>query len=133
MWTYSQPAVPRRRPAASVPLPVVARRPPRDAFAGAAFDPAELLDVDVDELARPRALVADGLLEPEPAEPAHPDRFRIPETVESAIPSVSAISAAVKRSRRSLTIASTRSAGVRFATRLGADERSRRPGSPSSR
>jgi hypothetical protein len=38
------------------------------------------------------------------------------------MPSVSAISAAVKRSRRSLTIASIRSSGVRFATRRGADE-----------
>ena len=37
------------------------------------LDPAELLDVDVDELARPGALVADRRLEPEPAEPAHPD------------------------------------------------------------
>ena len=53
---------------AVVVLPRVA-----DAPAGAAFDPSELLDVDVDELARPRALVADGLLEPEPAELAHAD------------------------------------------------------------
>src|SRR5439155_23336489 len=44
-----------------------------DALAGTVFDSAELLDVNVDELARPRALVADGLLEPEPAELAHPD------------------------------------------------------------
>jgi len=39
-------------------------------LAGAALDPAEPLDVDVDELARPRALVAERLLEPEPAESA---------------------------------------------------------------
>jgi len=43
-----------------------------DAPAGAAFDPAELLDVDVHELASPRALVALRLLESDPAEPAHP-------------------------------------------------------------
>jgi len=43
-----------------------------DAPACTSLDPAELLDVDVDELARPRALVADRLLEPEPAELAHP-------------------------------------------------------------
>ena len=70
----------------------------KDALAGAAFDPAEPLDIDVDELAWPRALVANRLLKPEPAEPSEPEPGRIPETVESAIPSVSAISAAVKRS-----------------------------------
>jgi hypothetical protein len=43
-----------------------------DAPAGASFDPGELLDVDVDELTRPRALVADWLLESESAELAHP-------------------------------------------------------------
>jgi hypothetical protein len=44
-----------------------------DAFARATDDPAELLDVDMDELARTRALVTDRLLEPDPAELAHPD------------------------------------------------------------
>src|ERR671930_2087643 len=44
------------------------------ALAGAAFDSTELLDVDVHELARPRALVAERLLEPELAQhaPAEP-------------------------------------------------------------
>src|SRR5271169_21457 len=42
------------------------------ALAGAALDPAELLDVDVDELARPRAFVANRLLESKPAQPPHP-------------------------------------------------------------
>ena len=36
-------------------------------------DPAELLDVDVHQLAGPRALVALSRLEAEPPEPAHPD------------------------------------------------------------
>jgi len=45
-----------------------------DALAGAALDPAEPLDVDVHELARACALVADGWLEPEPAEPAQFDQ-----------------------------------------------------------
>jgi hypothetical protein len=40
------------------------------AFAGTAFDPAELLEVDVHELARPSALVALRWLEPDPAQPA---------------------------------------------------------------
>jgi hypothetical protein len=41
-----------------------------DALAGTALDPPQPLDVDVDELAGARALVADRLLEPDPAEPA---------------------------------------------------------------
>ena len=51
----------------------------------------------------------------------------------SSLPNVSAISAAVKRNWRSLAIASTRSGAVRLATRRGAEERSRRPASPSKR
>ena len=95
-----------------------------DAPAGAADDPAELLDIDVDELARAGALVAAGRLEPEAAEAAQPNRVRIPETVESAIPSVSAISAAVMRSPRSARSPPPVRPAVRFATRLGAEERS---------
>jgi hypothetical protein len=44
-----------------------------EALAGAALDAAELLDVDVHELAGTLALVAARRLEPEPAELAHPD------------------------------------------------------------
>src|SRR3954454_23156695 len=40
--------------------------------AGAADDPAELLDVDVDELPWPGALVADNRLEPEAAQATNP-------------------------------------------------------------
>jgi hypothetical protein len=58
------------RPATRV---VVLLRALAPALAGATLDPAELLDVDVDELARAHALVALGRLEPEAAEPAHPD------------------------------------------------------------
>jgi hypothetical protein len=57
----------------------------------------------------------------------------MPETVESAIPSSSAISAAVKRSRRMATISRTRSSDVRFASPRGREERSSKPGGPSSR
>jgi hypothetical protein len=46
------------------------------------------------------------------------------ETVESAMPRTSAISAAVMRSLRSASITSTVCFGVRFGTRLGAEERS---------
>src|ERR1700675_972481 len=47
-------------------------------FAGAALDSAELLDVDVEELARARALVAERLLEPEPPEPAQSEPSQDP-------------------------------------------------------
>jgi hypothetical protein len=50
--------------------PVAAGCAAADAFAGAARDPAELLAVDVDELARSRVLVANGLLETGPAKTA---------------------------------------------------------------
>jgi hypothetical protein len=62
-----------------------------------------------------------------------PTRRSTADTVESAIDSTSAISAAVIRSRRSLTIASTRRREVRCGIRSGADERSTRPASPSAR
>jgi hypothetical protein len=45
---------------------------------GAADDPAQLLHVEMDELTGSRAFVADGWLEPEPAEPAHPDPGQAP-------------------------------------------------------
>ena len=54
-------------------------------------------------------------------------------TVESGIPSVSAISGLVKRSSRSDRISSSRSAGVRDGTETGAEERSSSPRSPSRR
>jgi hypothetical protein len=57
----------------------------------------------------------------------------MPETVESAISSVSAISAPVMRKLRRATITSTRSWGVRLATRRGAEERSTNPAIPSCR
>src|SRR5919106_3233365 len=72
MWTYSQPTVWRRLPSRSVKgRVVVAVAATADALAGAALVPAQLLDVDVHELARARALEAARLLETEPAEPAH--------------------------------------------------------------
>ena len=89
------------------------------------LDPPELLDVDVDELAGARALVAVGRL-------WGSSRERLPrpilasqrETVESAILSTSAISAAVMRRRRSASITSIVWTGVLAGTRLGAEERS---------
>jgi hypothetical protein len=44
-----------------------------DALARSPDDPAQLLDVDVNQLAGPVALVAQGGLQAEPAELAHPD------------------------------------------------------------
>jgi hypothetical protein len=112
--------------------PVGPGGPAADAFAGAAFDPAELFDVDVDELAGPGALIADRLLESIRPSLPMPLRLSTTETVESGIASVSAISAAVIRSCRNDTIRATRSGGVRLATRLGAEDRSRRPASPAA-
>ena len=96
-------------------------------------DATELLDVDVHELARPRALVALRWLETEPAKATHAGLVSTADTVECGIDSVSAISAAVIRNCRSLAITATRSADVRLATCLGADERSYNPRSPPAR
>jgi len=63
----------------------------------------------------------------------NPIRASHRETVESAMPNTSAISAAVIRNRRSASIASRRSAGRRDGTRLGAELRSSSPVSPSAR
>jgi hypothetical protein len=54
------------------------------------------------------------------------------ETVESAMPSTSAISAAVIRGRRSASIASSRSVGSQVGRLLGAELRSSSPVSPSA-
>ena len=59
-------------------------------------------------------------------------RVRMPETVVWGIRKTSAISAPVMRRRLSAAIASTRCSGVRLWTRLGADERSSSPSSPSA-
>jgi hypothetical protein len=57
----------------------------------------------------------------------------MPDTVESAIPSSSAISAPVNRSRRSAAIASILRSSVRLATTVAAEERSTSPARPSKR
>jgi hypothetical protein len=62
-----------------------------------------------------------------------PLRVRIPDTVESGIESVSAISAALIRSRRRAAITARRRSSVRAGTERGAEERSSSPGSPCSR
>src|SRR4051812_2157463 len=48
--------------------PVTPWRPAADAFAGTALDSSELLDVDMNQLARAALLVANGWLETEPSE-----------------------------------------------------------------
>src|SRR5215216_3241864 len=77
-----------------------------DPLAGASLDPPQLLDVDVDQLARALALVAGGSGGARELRLPRPIRASHLETVESAIPSTSAISAAVIRSRLSASIAS---------------------------
>ena len=77
------------------------------------------------------ALVAVGRLgRLQPRALARPIRFSHSETVESARPSTSAISAAVIRTRRSLSIASTRRCGSRVGLRRGREERSCRATRP---
>ena len=49
-----------------------------DAFAGAADDPPQLLDVDMNQLAGPGAFVALRGLQAQAAEPAHPDPLENP-------------------------------------------------------
>ena len=74
----------------------------------------------MEQLARPLALVAVGGLERlQPQSLPSPIRVKIPETVESGIASVSAISAPVIRNRRNAAIAATRSSPVRDRHRLG--------------
>jgi hypothetical protein len=65
-----------RQPAATLGVdasgvPVLAQASAH-ALAGPALDAAQALDVDVHELAGARALVANGRLQPEPAEPTEP-------------------------------------------------------------
>src|SRR5215216_4197603 len=76
---------------------VVLAQPVADALSGAALDAAKPLDVDVDQLAGAGTLVAAGGLEAETPSLPIPMRVRMPETVESAMPSNSAISGPVKR------------------------------------
>ena len=86
-----------------------------------ALDPPQLLDVDVDQLAGPGALVAAGRAPAARGGRACRGRSASAprETVEVAISRISAISGPVSRSRRSATIASTRSGVVTLWTRLG--------------
>jgi hypothetical protein len=102
---------------------------------GAALaDPAQLLDVEVDELARTLALVAvSGSGGSSRDSLPSPIRLSQPDTVESAIERHSAISADVIRSRRSASLAATRSAANRAGLLRGAELRSNRPSSPCER
>jgi hypothetical protein len=106
-----------------------------DAMSGPARrDPPELLDVNVQQLAGMATLVAVRRLPRlEPAQLAQTMRSSTAETVETASDKQKAISAAVIRSRRNVTITSTSSSGVRCGIDRGADDRSSSPPCPSSR
>jgi hypothetical protein len=103
------------------------------AMSRAALDAPELLDVDMDQLAGPLALIALGRLEPRRPSVPIPIRVRVPDTVDSGMAGVSAISGPVSRNRRSAAIASTRRSQVRLATVAGAEDRSSSPNSRSAR
>lgn len=97
-------------------------------------DPAELLDVGVQQLARLATLVAVRWLRRiEPRGFPSPMRARTAGTVETAISRHMAISAPVIRNRRSAAMVATRSSGVRCGTDFGSDDRSMSPVGPSSR
>ena len=94
-------------------------------------DPAELLDVDVDQLAGMRGARSGWAARAAPAAQSLPSpiRSRTAETVESAIARHSAISAPVIRSRRSASIdldQLARRCGA--GSTCGAEERSNKPG-----
>ena len=97
-----------------------------------ALDPAQLLDVDVDQLARPLALIAAGWLEAEPAA-GPPDPESTADTVDKGIPITSAISAPVIRNRRRDAIASTRSSTGAMGTEAVPKNDPGAPRSPSAR
>src|SRR4051794_39087219 len=113
----------------------------------AAADPGELFDVEMDELVGGGFLMSRGTGAGGGARAwrwggsggsrrerlPSPIRLSAADTVESAIPSTSAISAPVIRNCRRLSIALTRSGAVRCGIRFGADDRSNRPALPSAR
>jgi hypothetical protein len=93
-------------------------------FAGLG-EPAELLDVEVDQLAGMAAAVAvGGSTGPSFQSRFRPRRFRITHTVEVGIPKVAAILVDVIRSRRRRSTAASILGGVLEGRRRGADERS---------
>jgi hypothetical protein len=96
-------------------------------------DPAELLDVDVDQLAGPVALVALWRLDPDPAELAHPDPGEDARDGRERHPERLCDLRAREAQPPRAAIASTRRSSVRFATDRGADDRSSSPSSPSAR
>jgi hypothetical protein len=114
-------------------LPDAAAAVAGDAMADA-VDPAQFLDVEVDELAGSLPLVAVGWLSGSSrlSRPS-PIRVSTAEVVLSGIRSTSLISAAVIRIRRSAAIAAIRSSGVRCGITLGAELRSSSPRLPSAR
>jgi hypothetical protein len=89
-------------------------------------DPSQLLDVDVQKLARPLALVANDLLPREPGlSREQPCRRRIACTVDAARPSAQPSECGPRRSAaRARSTACSTAAGVRLGERRGREERS---------
>ena len=123
-WTNSQPA-----PAARVPA---LRAVAGDAVAEP-LEAAELLDVDVDQLAGMLALVAaDRLGRLEGLERLRPSRLRMRLTVAGETPASAAICLPVQRWRRRASTCATTAAGVGRRRRCGREERSFSPARPSA-
>ena len=72
-----------------------------DTVAGAALDAPEFLDIDMDQPVRTLTFAVLSRLEPEAARAPYPVCVSTPDTVEVAMPSSSAISGPVNRSRLS--------------------------------
>jgi hypothetical protein len=103
------------------------------AFARAAVDAAQLLDVDVDQLPGDRAFIALGRLEPETSQPAHPDPRQDPRhRRERPIEHLGDLRPVI-RNRLSAAITAIVCSLVRLATVTGAELRSTNPASPSKR
>jgi len=97
-----------------------------------AIDPAELLDVDVDHLARMLALVkAHWFARLQRINSVEPERLRMRLTVAGDSRSAAAICLPVWRARRSVSTCATSTSGVGRCRRCGRELRSRRPARPS--
>jgi hypothetical protein len=92
-----------------------------------------LLDVDMDQRPGIGVLVANRRLKPETPETPHPFAFQDSRDGRQRHRQQFGNLRALNRNRRNWQISSTRSGLVLCGIRFGADDRSRRPASPSPR
>jgi hypothetical protein len=98
------------------------------------YEPAELFDIDMDELAGFLALVAaNGLGGLQIAIRLNPKRRRMRWAVAGDTPTSAAICLPVWRCRRNVSTVARVATGVWLGDEWGRDERSRNPSTPSAR